>query len=103
MKIVVRDRRFNRSGRKGWNMVLQLSTFDYKEIQPFLEIPKDLLLKWQAEKSPLGYCSFRTLKPSQILQILALVKGELALVNVNRWGEIAYFKLQPDKVVLQGR
>ena len=90
MRIVIKDRRFKINSKpqawKGFDL-------DYQVISPGLPLTQRAINTWQEHKSPLGYCGFRGLDIEDIKSILSAVKRQEARINVNRWGQVAYYKL----------
>ena len=96
-----RSTRYTRAQkRSAWKILVE---FDTKEIQPICEIPFNIqenynnkiddLKRRRAYIPQIPYVDFNGLKPEEALQVYALAKCNKARVTVNRWGDIAGYKL----------
>ena len=99
-RIVIADYRYNSNSRKKWKTLIE---FDIKEIKPLSIIPEELKETWRNRKKRkefvevYGYLHFNGLTPELALKIVALAKAGKALINVNRWSEIAFWSLKNNK------
>ncbi len=89
MRIVVRDKRIGPSKRR-YTMDFKV---DYPKISKSLSLTNKVLNQYRKTKSPVGYATFRGLSNTDIRSILSAVKRLEAHLNVDRWGNVAYYKL----------
>ena len=88
MKIVIKDRRFSSSRR-----TKPKYDIDYGAVSRNIPLTQKALQHYEATKSPLGYASFRNLGLKDIKSILSAVKRQEVRINIDRWGQVAYYKL----------
>ena len=89
MRIVVKDRRYNSSGRK-YTMDIQI---DYKSIPEGIPLTDRVISHYKTHKSIMGYATFRGLNRDDIISILSAVKRQQACVNVERYGNTAFYSI----------
>lgn len=90
---MIRDRQFiNTNSKDSFKIIL---TFNWMNIAP--NVPLTALAKTNYFKSKLShgcvYTTFRNLKAEDIISILSAVKRQEAEINTERYGRIAYYKL----------
>ena len=71
-----------------------LAEFDGASIPSQTVIPPNILSYWKDHREALGYCSFYGMSPRDAMTIYALAKGGVAVLSVNRWGQIHTWKLR---------
>ena len=93
-RIVIKDRRFNRTTKKAYKLI---ASFKAKDIQPQTTIPEYILNHWKTNRGILGYATFRDLTKEEATIIFALAKGVKILLGINRFGDISGFKIMEVK------
>ena len=69
-------------------------TFDtMHNIPSNIPLTKRAINHWKATKSSLGYTNYRTLYKNDVLSIASATKRGEAIMNVNRMGQNAVYKL----------
>jgi len=96
-RIVKPNRRFSSYSRahnpKAWTLVAEYSG---RDIAPLSEIPVWLIDRWtKSRKGFLNHASFNGFTPEEARIVIALVKGCQAVVDINRWGHVAAYRLKP--------
>ena len=100
IKIVIPDKRYPANTPKRWKVLADVSM---KDVLPLETIPDQIISVWEKrEQRPeyvrvYGYLNFKGLSPEMALKIIALAKAGKALVNVNRWGQVAFWSLKNNK------
>lgn len=90
MRIVVKDKRFGGTLRARYTLDIDI---DYKTVPGDLELTRQVIEQYKRTKNNIGYTTFRGLAKEDIITILSAVKRQEAIVNVNRMGHCAYYKL----------
>ena len=91
MRIVVRDRRYATGRHYTFD-----ENLDYSRLSDTIQLTDKVRRHYRKNKSSLNYATFRGLAIQDIMSILSAVKRQEAKVNVDRWGNCAYYKLLYD-------
>ena len=97
-KVVKPNRRFSNYSR-GHNPAawITVATYNGRDIQPQYDVPDWLRLRWLSSKSELGYTGFTGFSLTEALTVIALAKGNKVILDINRWGHVASYKLRNEK------
>jgi hypothetical protein len=97
MDIVVPDKRYSNYSRgknpQAWKKILSITREECGKIPDNLPLTENALKNWEKNKSFLGYTYFSNLSPKDCISIISAVKRNKALLGVDRWGRVAYYKI----------
>jgi hypothetical protein len=65
----------------------------YKDIPSDIELSSKALTHWKTTKNNVGYAKFDTLSLDDIISIVSAVKRLDAHLNINRIGDVAFYKI----------
>jgi hypothetical protein len=87
---VVTKPRGKHTGLKPWKVVYEYGFWDYPKGYP---LTKKSVNHWRRTKNAVGYALFNGLAVRDIKGVLSAIKEGKGHLNVNRMGEIAFYKL----------
>ena len=82
-------RKYNRAGMRQTYKLAYI----FENIPNNIPLTKKAISHWKATKSSLGYTNYRTLYKNDVLSIVSATKRGEAIMNVNRMGQNAVYKL----------